>query len=250
MIRPFFFEHLQETSSQALLAYLFSSRFGRTHHKTGYLPAPFLIVAPWRRSVCFRVALMSNSTAYDIRFSMRMSIIRRNRWSSSGTTWSRSIDRSGGYLTLYALVAAQATMSSIDLIGYSLEVSQLQNRVDEMCTKLVCIRLVCNQRCCISPYRSLDGTRHQMQEYLELAWANPPKKTISYNENVSDNIISVDSLPLNLLLSRTPIRYSSHQPAPFSRPVVLRSLRGEDQVLLLGDSTSLACLPLLLCGYL
>ena len=43
-------------------------------------------------------------------------------------------------------------------------------------------------------------------------------KTIIHNENVSDSSISVDSLPSNLLLNRTPIRNSSQQ---FSRPIVL-----------------------------
>ena len=46
MIGPFVFVHIQETSSKALLTSLFSSRFGRTHHKTGYLPAPFLVLLP------------------------------------------------------------------------------------------------------------------------------------------------------------------------------------------------------------
>ena len=179
MIGPFFFEHLQETSSQALLAYLFSSRFGRTHHKTGYLPAPFLLLLPEGGLSAFGLPWCPIPLHMILGFQWECPLFV-GTGEAPQAPWSRSIDRSGGYLTLYALVAAQATMSSIDLIGYSLEVSQLQNRVDEMCTKLVCIRLVCNLRCGTSPYRSLDGTRHQMQEYLELAWANPPKSSKNF----------------------------------------------------------------------
>ena len=56
---------------------------------------------PDKTSVCRLLAFISLSTACDMMFSISTSIILRNRWSSSGTTWSRLMNNKGAYLTPY-----------------------------------------------------------------------------------------------------------------------------------------------------